>query len=281
MILSGVVASSAGGLIATGGNETYTANGYRHHFFFSSGTLNVVGSGPIKILTQDGGLSGTFGFQSFSQMASGAGGASGANKYIDGIASGNLTVTVAGAGGTSSVSGFTQTGVTEVAARNGGRASFNTQRGWQAQTYSSFCIGFCEDPWTGNYYCCQFGYYWQITDTPISPVEGHTHSSISSIYSGAVFEQYTFTTRAGGGGGIGGMEFFGGNYSYETRSRQAGANTGGGAGAINVSSGGSNALSLSGGGGGGGAAFASMNGGGNLSGPGTGGSGLVIVSYPV
>jgi len=112
MIFSGVVASSAASFAATGGTIV-DGNGHRHHIFTSSGTFSVNQPRNLTVMVQDGGLTGTNGFQftytgrpiPAAAVHGGGGGASGQVRYISGSNfTGSITVTVGGGGGTSSLS---------------------------------------------------------------------------------------------------------------------------------------------------------------------------------
>lgn len=267
MILSGVVASSAGGLIATGGNITFDANGYRHHYFSSSGTLNVSGAGVVKVIAQHGGESGG-NWSEPGNALSGAGGLSGLTEYYDGTVSGNITVVVGGAASASSASVGTQSNLIQVPKRAGGTP-------WRVGKADSFCVSVCCDNW--GCFCCWYGWTWSLNQSATAGTAGPQHSAISTVYSGA-FQQYSFTTNAGGGGGAGGLEFLNTNQSWQQASPTSGGADGGGQGGgySNGQSGGAN----SGGGGGGAQAYVNSNGASGTN-PGPGGSGYVIVSYPI
>jgi hypothetical protein len=269
MILAGVVASSAGGFVATGGNITFDANGFRHHYFSSSGTLNVSGPGAIKVIAQHGGESGgSWRAPNSDEGLSGAGGLSGLTDYYDGTVSGNIAVVVGGAASPSAAGVNTQSNFTRVPRRAGGTP-------WRVAKAGSFCVSVCCDNW--GCYCCWFGFTWSLNQSATAGTAGPQHSAISTVYSGA-FQQYSFTTNAAGGGGAGGLEFLNTNQSWQQAWSTSGGADGGGQGGdySNGQSGGAN----SGGGGGGAQAYANSNG---ISGtnPGLGGSGYVIISYPI
>ena len=89
-ILAGV--GAAGGVVASGGQETVTIGGTKYHVFTSSGTLTVTNGGVVSILTVGGGGSG-------SHYGKAGGGAGELDLFANFTISGNLTITV-GAGGT-------------------------------------------------------------------------------------------------------------------------------------------------------------------------------------
>ena len=105
LIPIGVFASSAGGFAATGGT-VLTQNGWKFHYFTSSGTFTVTsGESVLNILTINGGTAGTNGNAQYYSGTGGNGGAGGNALYGPTTApvSTSFAVTVGGAGGTSSV----------------------------------------------------------------------------------------------------------------------------------------------------------------------------------
>lgn len=108
MILSGVVASSAGGFVATGGSQVLTQNGYNYHIFTSSGTFTISsGEKTLSILTINGGSAGSQGSGGGAYgVTYGGNGGAGGNALIGNTTapvSSSFAVTVGGAGGVSSV----------------------------------------------------------------------------------------------------------------------------------------------------------------------------------
>jgi len=272
MILSGVVASSAGGLVATGGNITFDANGYRHHYFSSSGTLNVSGPGAVKVIAQHGGGSGaSWSSPSFGTVFSGAGGSSGLTQYYDATVTGNVTVTVGAAASTSGTGGAITAGaVTQLAARSGGTP-------WRAVHSGTFCSSFCCDG--GGCYCCGYGRFWSINQTATNGTSAAEHSTISTVYSG-VFQQFDFAISGGGGGAAGALAYYGTNSSYQNALASNAGTLGGGQGGFSGNNG-EAAQANRGGGGGGGQGFAWDNGAAGGTSGGAGGSGYVIISYAI
>lgn len=271
MILSGIVASSGGGVVASGGNLTVDLNGYRHHYFTSSGTLTVSNTGPVKIIRQDGGAGGGTSTSSFGRAVGLNGGNSGARYYYDTVANGNLAITVGAGGGSSSVTGTT-TGP-------GSGTIFNGGQGAVAVTSASFqeCVSVCFDDWY-NYYCCGYAtrYNWSQESAATNGASGNFHSAVSGVYNN--IGSLGLPDRAGGGGGGGGVRA---HVDYSTVSFAAGTggSIGGGAGAGNGQ--GANATANSGGGGGGGSSEGYGNGNTFSNNPGSGGSGYVIISYQI
>jgi len=254
----GIVASSAAGFEASGGTFTVDANGYRHHIFNSSATLTVSGEKPVFILVQNGGNNGqntTYGND--YEAVGNSGGAGGGVSYLQGTASSNITVTVAGAGGTGSVSGVsTSQWQTPVSSPAGGNRWY---RGYSYDYYYGAAF------WTGSF---QQG---------TAASSGVAHSSKSSIYTGVT----NLPTTSGGGGGAGGFEANGNSGS--TAQPTSGGTQGGGTGGANSQGNGNSGTANTGGGGGGGAVRYStyatspiFNGAG---GAGSGGSGYVVISY--
>ena len=272
MILSGIVAASGGGFVATGGT-LYTDGVWNHHVFNSSGNFQVVsGEKNVIVYSQYGGWDG-FGINvSGSSFQSGEGGPGGAYGIYSGNLSSSLTITV-GAGGNNSsyFSGATLSPVHTEGYKLGG--------GIQSAYQSSYYV--CDE------YGCYPQYYWAWY--PIwasSPVAGKDLRTVLT-------EPYTslsaFTGVTTGGGGGGGRIVV--NNSSVSQNPYLGAASGGGNGAISRTSTGSNTNATNGapntgGGGGGGAASANQNGGGgwnvwNTVARGLGGSGRVVVSYLV
>ena len=273
MILSGAVASSAGGLIATGGSTTFDANGYRHHVFLSSGTLTVSGAGVAKVISQFGGAAGGNWSSTSNTALSGAGGSSGVTQYYDATVTGNVTVTVGAAGSASSTTGALTAGtVTQPATRAGGTS-------WRAAHAGDVCSQTCYDFNYGYIYCCGYSKVWALNQTATVGAAGAEHSTVSSVYSGQGFQFTTYTTNAGGGGGAGGLQFYNTSGQVQQANHTSGGVTGGGQGGnlANGTAGGTN----TGGGGGGGQGYAYPSGGAGGTSGGPGGSGYVIISYPI
>lgn len=108
MILSGVIASSAGGFVATGGSQVLTQNGYNYHIFTSSGNFNILsGEKTLSILTINGGSAGSLGSVGGpTGVTYGGNGGAGGNALIGNTTapvSSSFAVTVGAAGGVSSV----------------------------------------------------------------------------------------------------------------------------------------------------------------------------------
>jgi hypothetical protein len=282
MILAGVVASSAGGFAATGGNLVFEANGYRHHYFTSSGTFTVSsGVAPVTMIMQGGGGNGQGGEgSSYSYARAGRGGFGGRISYSTGTVSSNLTVTIgAGNDGETKAVG---TGITATSL-NGNRINEGNSAAGAAWTVVQYCVNFCCDPW--GCYCCGDAYGWVKNSNESQGNPGLLHSSYSSIYGG------TFTSFApassGGAGGYGAFSSGSSGYSNPiTVALESGKQNGGGSGGTaelpSYSPGaGGNATSATGGGGGGGGAIAAGWGQAFWNMGGNGGSGYAIISYPL
>lgn len=270
MILSGIIAASGAGFVATGGNQTFDANGYRHHLFTSSGNLNISGEKTVYVLSQNGGGNAPSGFASASstEVSGGPGGFGGSVLYQQGTASSNITVAVAGAASSNVISGITlsQWQPTYNGANRGGRAILQGR-------------------WTSG--CC-WPYYYEIFANSTNGESGPFHSSVSEIYSGI----NQFYSRAGGGGGGGGAlggDDWGDYYSYNITAAYGGSggNAGGfenfgyGSWAFGVQSAATGAPNSGQGGGGAGAQAYTPHTYPNFSTnpPAQGGSGYVVISY--
>lgn len=111
--MSGVIGALIGSFVkppfvATGGSTTLTQNGWRYHIFNSSGTFTVAsGESTLQILTINGGSSGSQGsVGGASGVTYGGNGGAGGNALIGSTTapvSSSFAVTVGAAGGTSSV----------------------------------------------------------------------------------------------------------------------------------------------------------------------------------
>ena len=79
--------------VATGGDSLQNIGGYQHHFFYSSGTLNVTGGGDAYCYVIGGGGGGSGG----GPNCGGAGGAGGGLVYAKfALLTGSLSITVGG-----------------------------------------------------------------------------------------------------------------------------------------------------------------------------------------
>lgn len=109
--MSGVLAGLIGSFakvpfVATGGSSTLTQNGWRYHIFNSSGTFTVSsGESTLQILTINGGAGGGTSYRSGNTIYGGNGGNGGEALIGATVApvSTSFTVTVGGGGGQSSV----------------------------------------------------------------------------------------------------------------------------------------------------------------------------------
>jgi hypothetical protein len=144
MILSGVVASSAGGFLATGGNQVLTQNGWNYHLFTSSGTFTVVsGASTLQVLTINGGQAGGSGSvnQNFGQPATGGNGGNGGSATFGPTlseVSTSFAVTVGAAGGTSSVApSRSTTTINGGVGGSGGQVRFDGEYGTPGSTSSA------------------------------------------------------------------------------------------------------------------------------------------------
>lgn len=110
----GMLARTSRSPNATGGNFVVEGNEFRHHIFTASGTFSINNATTVTVMVQDGGQSGTNGFQYTYQRvpggpvqnaaSAGGGGSSGQVRYLTGTVGSAMTVTVGAGGGTSEVS---------------------------------------------------------------------------------------------------------------------------------------------------------------------------------
>lgn len=266
--MSGVIGALIGSFVkppfaATGGNETLTQNGWRYHIFNSSGTFTVSsGESTLQILTINGGSSGVIGSESGTQIIGGAGGAGGSLSFgpTTSAVSSSFAVTVGGAGGASSVAP-----VRNVTTVNGGTG------GPGGRVSATFYPSVINNASLGQ-------------SVPLINTRGTPWSLLSLNQA---------TNAGGGGGGSYVVDYGCGSGSAQSSPANGGA--GGynttilGAGGAFVTEGqqfqGSPAPANSGGGGGGGSASSTLYcdyiGGLSATQGGLGGSGIVIVAYPV
>lgn len=267
----GIIASSAGGFVATGGT-VIDAGGYRHHIFNSSGTFSVLsGEKTVYAFTQDGGNNGgnwygTYNGSNFDYY-SGSGGNAGLGNYtsLGFIASqGNHSVTVGASGSQTTVSGAAFDVTT--GSKSGGQGGF-------AGSYANY---YCD--WDGICYL-----YWSSYLNDGASGQSSTSNNIvalnPTLYNALSLVRPDMTTGGGGGGGA--------IQNYTTgvyRSPASGGSFGGTTGATN-SANASNAAANTGAGGGGGFLGVTFNSGNGVYTPqasynsGSGGSGYAILSY--
>jgi len=267
----GIVASSGGVFVATGGT-VIDAGGYRHHIFNSSGTFSVLsGEKTVYAFTQDGGKDGgswygTYNGSNFDYYA-GSGGNAGIGYYtsLGFIATpGDRSVVIGSSGSQTTVAGA----MFDVSTGNktGGQGGF-------AGSYASY---YCD--WDGNCYL-----YW--TSYLNNGANGESSASNNivalnpTLYTALSAVRTNMTTGGGGGGGA--IQ----NYSTGVyRAPASGGSFGGTTGATN-SANASNAAANTGAGGGGGFLGVTFNSETGSYQPqvsynaGSGGSGYAILSY--
>lgn len=272
---------------ATGGSIS-TVGGYRRHVFNSSGTFTVTsGSGPLIILTVDGGGNGTDGAlwsQSWDSMSTrGGSGASPGDaiiKFYEYCPAGtSITVTVGGSSSASRAPVSFDALSSYSSATNGlshptdgafARAIYNQGEGIPASSYPSSAS------WWQFFDKFDLGYNWGPVAT-LDPAVWPLNNINQTAYPGI----------GGGGGAYAEVGLFGGVADYP---RAFGSTFGGGDGGIAVRGFAGNGLhgeaNTGGGGGGGGSSVRSTSftqesieryagSGGN------GGSGKVIIMYPI
>ena len=140
-MIPGIVASSGGGIDATGGTVV-TSGSYKYHTFTSSGTFTInSGLGDLEILLIGGGGGGGAAFNGFGNAIiryGGGGGAGGVtNPTISGAGPGSYTIGIGNAGsggslsagGTGTASTIIQSAITLYTASGGGAGGYNNNGG--------------------------------------------------------------------------------------------------------------------------------------------------------
>ena len=245
--------SKKAAVAATGGTET-TVDGYKYHKFTSTSNFVVTAGGKVDYMILGGGYGG------LSYGASSGGGA--AASFLEGteetIGTGTMLVTVGGAGTQSSVA-FVTHGTKATTGRQGYGASGNSDL--SAPTGIGIYSGGTP------------GYYGGGGGAGMGENGGGMRGNINAYLGGnggAGIQRTTFATATssgvsnyygGGGGGSGGQ--------FTIGARGAGGAGGGGGGGGAYGTGSS------------GAANTGSGGGGHYPSPGGGGSGIVIIRYPV
>jgi len=281
-----------GAVNATGGTTTTELNGYRIHTFNSSGSFTVLSSGNVEVLVVAGGGGGGGGYQS----PGGGGGGGGGVLYSAGFAvvAGTMSVTVGagGAGGTGNTNGGGY-----VRATSGGNSVFGslTAIGGEGGGNYDGTAGlgggsggggsYGSTPGTGT---SGQGYAGggSVTDSSqnsgggggaggVGGTPSGGANTVSGIGGPGVAYSISGTSTYYGGGGSAGQGYNGDTTNPNPRTP---ANTGGGGtGGRNVSSDLAGGAGTANTGGGGGGAGGIINGNSNS----TGGSGIVIIRYPL
>jgi len=250
-----------GGLVpfvATGGNQVLTQNGWNYHLFTSSGTFTVAsGASALQVLTINGGSSGQGAFISGIFVYGGNGGSGGNASFgpTTSPVSTSFAVTVGGAGGVSSIApAISATTVSGGSGGAGGQPEAHAIQGGSVALYNTRGT-----PWS------------LLSLTQAANAGGGGGGSFTAGQAGNSFFDSTRFPAAGGTSG----------YSSAVSGAAGGS---GGQGQVSPSPG-QNAAANSGGGGGGGGGtayfyegFVSSS---DLRPGGNGGSGFVIVAYPV